>query len=198
MFSGLLFVCNNALQKHWNFLAFVARFRIYQEYKCIANATQSIRRTLIARQTRGRPTRRPPPPRPDGGVGRSRVLGSPQVAAHHQRRPRSASRRTAWHSSCLLVRGPNSFRNMATDAQGKALQARLSSHATLLSRASSYHRPPMHRTASSHKREQSSSFLAYLPKNSRGTSEWVTRPKSAGVCVVRVNAWPTMCSYSRP
>ncbi len=49
-----------------------------------------------------------------------------------------------------------------------------SSHATLLSRASSYHRPPMHRTASFHTREQSFSFSAYLPKNSRGTSEWVT------------------------
>ena len=70
---------------------------------------------------------------------------------------------------------------MATDAQGKAqgkaLQARLSSHATLLSRASSYHLPPTHRTASFHTREQSSSFSAYLPKNSRGTSEWVTRLK---------------------
>ena len=167
VFCGLLFVCNNALQKHLNFLAFVARFRIYQEYKCTANATQSIRRTLIARQSRGRPTRRPPP-RPDGGGGRPRVLGNPQVAAHHQRRPMSASRRTAWQTSCLLVRGPNSWRNMATDAQGKAqgktLQARLSSHATLLSRASSYHRPPTHRTASSRTCEKSSSFSAYLPK----------------------------------
>ena len=35
----------------------------------------------------------------------------------------------------------------------------------------------MHRTASAHTREQSSSFSAYLPKNSRGTSEWVTRLK---------------------
>ena len=63
---------------------------------------------------------------------------------------------------------------MATDAQGKTLQVRLSSHATLLLRASSYHRPPTHRTASSRTCEQSSSFSAYLPKNSRGTSEWVT------------------------
>ncbi len=89
----------------------------------------------------------------------------------------ATARRTAWHSSCLLVRGPNSLRNMATDAQGKTLQALLSSYATLLSRATSYHLPSMHRTASSHTREQSSSFSEYVPKNSRGTSEWVTRLK---------------------
>ena len=98
---------------------------------------------------------------------------------------------------------PTEFRRLThwftgdTDAQEKTPQARLSSHATLLSRAPSSPRPSARRTASSHTREQSSSISEYLTKNSRGTSEWVTRPKSAGVCVVRVDAWPTMCSYSR-